>query len=119
MNINSIRAQTGTEKTTMEEVMASHDTVMDEMPKLVQLIGKLETKAKTSNNKQKYLNAIADLKSANKSMMDWMAGFGGRFEADEMMKGKKLSEEKQKLLLEEKKKIVIVKEEIASSISQA
>ena len=84
------------EPTKMEQVMASHDEVMDEMPKLAKLMNKLQTKADASYDKTKYKKAIADLKSANKSMMNWMTGFGERFEADEMMKGKALSEQKQK-----------------------
>lgn len=37
-------------------------------------------------------------------MMNWMQGFGERFTADEMMKGKVLSEEKKIWLHEEEKK---------------
>ena len=107
------------EPSKMEQVMASHDEVMDEMPKLVQLINKLQTKADASYDKTKYKKAIADLKSANKSMMTWMSGFGERFEADEMMKGKALSEQKQKWLLEEEQKVAALKEEIEWSIGQA
>lgn len=107
------------EPTKMEQVMAAHDEVMDEMPKLVKLINKLQTKADASYEKTKYKKAIADLKSANKSMMTWMTGFGERFEADEMMKGKALSEQKEKWLLEEELKVAALKEEIELSIAQA
>lgn len=105
-------------KTKMEEVMEAHDQIMDRMPELSKLIGKLETKADASNEKQKYRNAIEDLKSANKSMMDWMAGFGNRFEADEMYKGKTLTGQKQKWLLEEEKNVSDLREEINLSIQQ-
>ncbi len=117
---SSVKAQ-GSEKepTKMEQVMASHDEVMDEMPKLVKLINKLQTKADASYDKIKYKKAITDLKSANKSMMTWMSGFGERFEADEMMKGKALSEQKQKWLLEEEQKVAALKEEIELSIGKA
>lgn len=107
------------EMTKMQQVMASHDEVMDEMPKLVKLIGKLQTKADASYEKTKYKKAIAGLKSANKSMMTWMTGFGERFEADEMMKGKALGEQKQKWLLEEEQKVAALKEEIELSIARA
>lgn len=119
-NISSAEAQ-NMEKapTKMEQVMAAHDEVMDEMPKLVKLINKLQTKADASYEKTKYKKAIADLKAANKSMMTWMTGFGERFEADEMMKGKALSEQKQKWLLEEEQKVAALKEEIELSIAQA
>lgn len=104
--------------TRMEHVMATHDEVMKEMPKLSKLINKLQTKADTSTSKEKYQNAIVDLKNVNKSMMDWMAGFGNRFEADEMMNGKKLSVQKEKWLLEEEQKITTLKDEIDLSIAK-
>jgi len=118
--ISSTKAQDiKKEPTKMEQVMAAHDEVMDEMPKLVKLINKLQTKADASYEKTKYKKAIADLKSANKSMMTCMTGFGERFEADEMMKRKALSEKKQKWLLEEEQKVVALKEEIKLRIAQA
>jgi len=118
--INFSTAQDADKKLTkMEQVMASHDEVMDEMPKLSKLINKLQTKANASYDKKTYENAIRDLKSANKSMMTWMTGFGKRFEADEMLKGKALSEQKQKWLLEEESKVTALKEEIELSIAQA
>ncbi|MFC4095499.1 hypothetical protein [Euzebyella saccharophila] len=107
------------EVTKMQQVMAQHDEVMDEMPKLSKLINQLQTKANASYKKEKYENAISDLKLANKSMMSWMANFGKRFEADEMMKGKELTEKKKRWLLEEEKKVALLKEEIELSISQA
>ncbi len=100
----------------MEEVMDAHDQIMNRMPELSKLIGKLDTKADTSNEKQKYPNSVKDLKSANKSMMDWMASFGNRFEADEMYKGKTLTEQKQKWLLEEEKNLTDLLEKINLSM---
>ena len=105
-------------QTKMEEVMEAHDQVMDRMPELAKLIGKLETKADASNDKEKYHIVVKDLKAANKSMMDWMTGFGHRFEPDEMYKGKTLTEQKQKWLLEEEKKIARLWEEVISSIQR-
>ncbi|WP_123772318.1 hypothetical protein [Zobellia sp. OII3] len=107
------------EPTKMEEVMESHDRVMDKMPMVSKLISKLQTKANASYEKTKYENAIADLKNANKSMMTWMENFGKRFTADEMFKGKKLSAQKKKWLLEEEKKVALLDEEIDLSIAQA
>jgi hypothetical protein len=52
-------------------------------------------------------------------MMDWMQGIGKRFDADEIMKGKALTEEKQKWLDEEEEKVNAVKEKINSSIANA
>ncbi|MGB6151149.1 MAG: hypothetical protein WBG48_04090 [Pricia sp.] len=106
------------EQTKMEEVMDAHDQVMDRMPELAKLIGKLETKADGASDKKKYHEAVKDLKAANKSMMDWMIAFGNRFEADEMYKGKELSEQKKAWVLEEQENIAILREEINLSIQQ-
>ncbi|HEA20363.1 hypothetical protein LCGC14_2582260 [marine sediment metagenome] len=106
------------EQTQMQEVMQAHDQVMDRMPELAKLIGNLEVKGKKSDEKQKYDNAIKDLKAANKSMMDWMISFGKRFEADEMYKGKALSEQKKVWVLEEQMNIAVLREEINLSIQQ-
>ncbi|MUH35339.1 hypothetical protein D9O36_05760 [Zobellia amurskyensis] len=105
--------------TKMEEVMESHDVVMDKMPVISKLINKLQTKANASYKKSKYENAIADLKNANESMMTWMENFGKRFDADEMLKGKTLTPKKQEWLLEEEKKVSLLDEEIDLSIAQA
>jgi len=53
------------------------------------------------------------------SMMNWMQGFGERFTADEMMKGKALSAEKKVWLEEEELKIEELRKEIDSSIEEA
>ncbi|NAS10754.1 hypothetical protein [Poritiphilus flavus] len=103
----------------MKEVMGLHDEVMEEMPKLVRLIGQLETKAQNSSDSQKYLDAIDDLKKANTSMMSWMEGFGKRFTADEMYKNRGLTAQKQQWLVEEKKKVIELREEIYGSLKQA
>ncbi|CAN0593892.1 unnamed protein product [Ectocarpus sp. 12 AP-2014] len=52
-------------------------------------------------------------------MMDWMQGFGDRFDADEILNGKDLTDEKKKWLLEEEEKVKQVKENINSSIANA
>ena len=107
------------EQSKMQEVMQAHDQVMNRMPELAKLIGNLEIKGNSSDDKQKYDNAIKDLKAANKSMMDWMISFGKRFEADEMYRGKALSEQKKVWVLEEQINIAVLKEEINLSIQQA
>ncbi|MEO1010437.1 MAG: hypothetical protein AAFX53_03975 [Bacteroidota bacterium] len=106
------------EPTKMEEVMALHDEVMEKMPQTAKLIGKLQTKNQ-AGPQSNYTDAIESLRAANKSMVDWMQGFGQRFTADEMMKGKKLSELKQKWLLEEEVKVHALREEIYGSIANA
>ena len=103
----------------MSEVMGLHDEVMEEMPKTAKLIWKLEAESKKTKDPAPYTDAINKLKSSNKSMSSWMEGFGRRFNADEMMKGKKLTNQKQIWLNEEKQKIVALRKQIYSSIKQA
>jgi hypothetical protein len=52
-------------------------------------------------------------------MMDWMAGFGERFDSEEILDGKPLSEQKQQWLLEEEEKVKAMKEQVNSSIARA
>jgi antibiotic biosynthesis monooxygenase (ABM) superfamily enzyme len=65
------------------------------------------------------MSAMKDLQAAHKSMMDWMQGFGARFDSDEILNGKELSAEKKQWLLEEEKKVYQLKEDINGSISRA
>lgn len=97
----------------MADVVTAHDEAMAKMPHLVKLIGKLQPKVDSTNTGQTYQQAIDALKSSNKSMMLWMQGFGERFTADEMMKGKIV------WLAEEEKKIEKLRKEIVSSIEKA
>ncbi|WP_027076850.1 hypothetical protein [Maribacter antarcticus] len=103
----------------MQQVMAVHDEVMPKMSKLGQLVGKLKPIADSLGMDSPQGKAMRDLQDANKSMMDWMQGIGKRFDADEIMKGKALTEEKQNWLDKEEEKVNAVKEEINSSIANA
>jgi hypothetical protein len=105
--------------TPMQKVITAHDEVMAKMPNLVKLINTLHPKADSTKTGQKYQLAIADLKASNSSMMTWMQGFGERFTADEMLKGKALSDEKKIWIAEEKKKIEVLRKEVNSSIKKA
>lgn len=107
------------ESSEMQQVMEKHDEVMEKMPELVKLINNLQTVAQNSEDKAKYELAIEDLRGANKSMMNWMVGFGERFDADEMMKGKELTTQKKEWLLEEKIKVVALEEEIDSTMEKS
>jgi len=100
------------ETSEMQQVMKTHDNVMDKMPELVRLINSLQTAAQNSDDKAKYELAIEDLKASNVSMQNWMIGFGERFDADEMMKGKELTPQKQEWLKEEQVKILALGKEI-------
>ena len=103
----------------MEKVMSIHDEVMPKMGQIGRLVGKLKSKVDTTATGMTYQKAMKDLQDANNSMMDWMQGFGDRFDSDEIMNGKELTLEKQEWLNEEEEKVTIVKEKINSSIEKA
>ncbi|HUH46952.1 MAG TPA: hypothetical protein VLZ54_07355 [Arenibacter sp.] len=107
------------ETTQMKAVLAIHDEVMPKMGALGTLMGKLDQKIEAGTNIDDLIAAREDLKSAHKAMMDWMKGFGDRFDSDEIMKGKALTEEKQKWLDEEETKVRALREHINSSIEKA
>jgi len=108
------------ENTQMKEVMAIHDKVMPKMSQLGSLVGELNDKEKDSTDLRiQYERARKDLQAANKSMMDWMQNFGNRFDPEEILKGKELSEQKKQWLNEEEEKVKALQEEINSSIENA
>ena len=99
--------------------MAIHDEVMPKMGTLGKLVGQLKPMADSLGVESVEFKAMKDLQEANRSMMDWMQGFGDRFDADEILNGKDLSDEKKKWLFEEEEKVKQVKENINSSIANA
>jgi len=103
----------------MEQVMAIHDEVMPEMSTINQLISELEKKTDTTEMAVKYKEAKTNLMDAHTAMMDWMKGFGDRFDSDEILKGKALTEEKQKWLDEEEIKVKEMKDKVNNSIAEA
>ncbi len=103
----------------MEQVMAIHDEVMPKMGKLGKLVGELKGKIDTTDTSKEYADAMKDLQEASRAMMDWMRDFGIRFDPDEILNGKELTEEKQKWLDEEEVKVKALKEQINSSIANA
>jgi hypothetical protein len=103
----------------MEQVMAIHDEVMPKMGELGKLVGSLKPMADSLGTESLPGKAMKDLQEANKSMMEWMQGFGDNFDSEEILEGKALSPEKQQLLDEEEAKIKEVKEKINSSIAEA
>ncbi|WP_340157457.1 hypothetical protein [uncultured Maribacter sp.] len=111
--------KTETETSKMSEVMAIHDEVMPKMGTLGKLVGQLKPMADSLGAESVEFKAMKDLQEANRYMMDWMQGFGDRFDADEILNGKDLSDEKKKWLLEEEEKVKQVKENINSSIANA
>ncbi|ASV30470.1 hypothetical protein [Maribacter cobaltidurans] len=105
--------------TQMEQVMAIHDEVMPKMGQLGKLVGQLKPMADSLGADSPEAKAMRDLQDANKAMMDWMQNFGNRFEPEEIMEGKELSEEKKQWLDEEEVEVKEVKEKINSSIANA
>lgn len=99
--------------------MSIHDEVMPKMGTLGKLVGQLKPMADSLGAESAEFKAMKDLQKANRSMMDWMQGFGDRFDADEIMNGKELSNEKKEWLQEEEDKVQQVKENINSSIERA
>lgn len=99
------------ELTQMEQVMAIHDEVM---PKL-STINSLHNKLDDTRDKM----AKKDLADARAGMMDWMRGFGERFNGEEILNGKALSPEKQEWLDEEEAKVKTMRDKINNSIKNA
>lgn len=120
LSITSCKESKKVEETSrMEQVMAIHDEVMPKLGTLGKLVGQLKPMADSLGAESIEAKAMKDLQEANKSMMDWMQGFGNRFDSEEIMNGKELSEEKKKWLKEEEEKVKMVKENIVSSIERA
>jgi preprotein translocase subunit YajC len=107
------------EATQMERVIAVHDEVMPKMGTIGKLINKLEPMVDSTAIGKQHEVAIKDLKEGYNLMMDWMKGFGDKFDSDEIMKGKALTEEKQTWLIEEEEKVNIMRDKINSSIANA
>jgi outer membrane translocation and assembly module TamA len=103
----------------MKEVMAIHDEVMPKMSVLGKMVGEITAKEDSTALGLQYKNARIDLQEAHKSMMDWMQGFGNRFDSDEILNGKKLSTQKQNWLDEEEEKVKALRDQINSSIEEA
>ncbi|WP_339664164.1 hypothetical protein [Maribacter arcticus] len=120
LSITSCKESKKAEETSrMEQVMDIHNEVMPKMGTLGKLVGQLKPMADSLGAESIEAKAMKDLQQANKSMMDWMQGFGNRFDPEEIMNGKELSEEKEQWLKEEEVKVKKVKEDINSSIQRA
>ena len=103
----------------MKKVMAIHDEVMPTMSAMGSLVGELSSMEDSTELGLQYKAARRDLQDAHKAMMDWMQGFGSRFDSDEILNGKALSEQKQIWLDEEEEKVKALREQINSSIENA
>ncbi|MEB8328529.1 hypothetical protein OO009_04110 [Flavobacteriaceae bacterium KMM 6897] len=105
--------------TQMKEVMAVHDELMPKMGKIGRLVGELNKLEDSTEAGLVYKEAKIDLQEANKAMMDWMKELGDRFDYEEILKGKELTEQKQEWLNEEEEKVKVLKEKINGSIERA
>lgn len=103
----------------MEEVMAIHDEVMPKMGTIGKLVAELKPRVDSTATGQQFGRAMKNLQEAHESMMQWMQGFGNRFDSKEIMEGKELSEEKLQWLDEEEEKVREVQEKINASIEEA
>lgn len=103
----------------MKKVMAIHDEVMPKIGSMGKLVGELSSKEDSTALGLQYKSARRGLQEAHKAMMDWMQGFGNRFDSDEILNGKELSEQKQLWLKEEEEKVKALKDQINSSIETA
>ena len=114
-------AQQDTHETTqMQRLVKEHDDIMaKDMGEMGRLIGQLQDLSRTNGPHENYQKAIDELKTANKAMVDWMHGFGARFDGDEMYKGKALTDQKKVWLNEEEIKFFEMKEQLKSSIKAA
>ncbi|MGI9549914.1 MAG: hypothetical protein ACR2MT_01840 [Aurantibacter sp.] len=115
----SCKEEKKADTTQMKKVMAIHDEVMPKMSTLGNMVGDLSEKEDSTEIGIKYTEARKELQDAHKSMMDWMKGFGDRFDSDEILNGKELSEEKKKWLDEEEEKVIALKNQINESIEKA
>ncbi|PKQ44676.1 hypothetical protein [Confluentibacter flavum] len=115
---NENKASTN-EKSQMQEVLAVHDEVMPKMGTIGNLISQIDKKIKDTDSTEVLVNANQNLKDSHKAMMDWMKGFGERFDSDEILKGKALTDEKQTFLDEEEAKIKALRDKMNSSIKNA
>lgn len=103
----------------MEAVIAIHDEVMPKMGDIGKLVGQLKPLADSTETGMPYLVAMKDLQAAHQAMMDWMQGFGNRFDHEEVMEGKALSDEKLEWLKEEDTKVKAMREQVFKSIEAA
>jgi hypothetical protein len=103
----------------MQEVVAVHDSVMPKMSRIGQLVATLKPLADSTAEGRAYQQSMVDLQEAHQSMMDWMKGFGDRFDYAEIMEGKELSAEKARWLEEEAVKVQAMAEQVNGSIARA
>ncbi len=103
----------------MKEVLAIHDELMPKTVKFGSLVGRLSSMEDSTEMGLKYKHAREDLQAAHESMMKWMQDFGNKFDPDEILNGKELSDQKLIWLNEEEQKIKALQVQIEKSLGQA
>jgi hypothetical protein len=88
----------------MKEVIAIHDEVMPKMATIGDLVSQLKEKTESPAGNSDYEAAMKDLQNAHQAMMEWMQGFGERFDSDEILKGKPLTDQKNNGSMKKRKK---------------
>lgn len=107
------------EPSRMEAILAVHDEVMPKMRDIGKLVARLKPLADSTETGLPYLAAMKDLQAAHQSMMDWMKGFGDRFDPAEIKQGKELSDQKKEWLREEEVKVRAMRDQVLQSIEAA
>jgi len=107
------------EPTQMEKVIAVHDEMMPKMGDIGQYINKLEAGLDSTSVDSAKVNAIKELKAANRTMMTWMKDFGQAFTGDEIRNGAELSAEKQKELDKFQKSAEDMKSQMLKALEMA
>lgn len=103
----------------MKQVIKIHDEVMPKMGTMANLAGQLSSREDSTEIGMRYKAARKDLQAARDSMMAWMQDLGNKFDTDEIMNGKELSDQKQIWLNEEEQRIKAVRDHINLSIEKA
>ena len=98
IGLSSCKEASTTENSAMNQVMAIHDEAMPKMSKIGSLVAELRKKIDNDEGGATEKKAMEDLQDAHKTMMEWMRGFGGKFDSEEILDGKELTPEKQALL---------------------
>ena len=112
-------AEVDVEVSKIDQVLAIHDEVMPEMSTIGKLVAELKPKVDSTEMGIKYGAAMKDLQDAHKAMMEWMRGFGERFDSDEILNGKELTDQKKIWLDEEEEKVKALRDQIYTSIDNA
>ena len=86
------------ETTQMEKIVEVHDELMPKMSEISLMITQLEDSMDGTANDSLKVAAVAELKGANESMMEWMMEFSEDYDSEEVMEGKELTPEKKALL---------------------